>query len=177
MTGTTGGFGLAEEENMPKAWYKRRERDKTEEETYMDERALCPRCRHQNPTENRFCGLCGTSLASGSELAPRRRSNLTVAGRALPAKLKPVGRALAVVVASLAAEACLSRLRRRAEGFERPALPDAPEIEPAPPPERLVVQSLEEVHVWLQRGDLWGRGVERRSVRRLYTAETSDRRG
>src|SRR5262249_30500606 len=34
----------------------------------------CPKCGHQNPENNRFCGMCGASLerrgASGTELLP-----------------------------------------------------------------------------------------------------------
>ncbi len=118
----------------------------------MDGHAPCPRCRHENPTENRFCGRCGASLGGGSELVPRRRgSGLTAAGRALPAKLGPVGEALAVGAAALAAEAVLARLGRRADAFG-PAIPTAARESEAAAPGRLVAQSLEEVLVLLDEG-------------------------
>ena len=82
----------------------------------MDGHALCPLCRHQNPAENRFCGSCGVSLSGSRQLVPRPKgSSLVAAGRAVPARLKPVGKALAAGAAALAAEAFLSRLDRRAD--------------------------------------------------------------
>ncbi len=142
----------------------------------MDGHAPCPLCRHENPTENRFCGRCGASLTSGTELVPRRRgSSLTVAGRALPAKLKPVGRALAVGAAALVAEACLSRLSRRADRGH----PSPPGVarggEPAAP-WRFVGGGLEEMLVLLDEGDLRGRVFEWRAVRWFYAVQTADRR-
>jgi hypothetical protein len=50
----------------------------------MSDQARCPRRRHANPPENRFCGSCGASLGAGSDLVARRRGNLTVMGRVLP---------------------------------------------------------------------------------------------
>ena len=144
----------------------------------MDRLAPCPRCRHENPTENRFCGRCGASLRSGSELAPRRQgsSSPTVAGRTLPAKLKPVGKALAVGAAALAAEALLSRLDRRTD-LGRPSLPGlALGSEPAVPG-RLVGWGLEEVLVVLDEGGSRGRVLERRAALWLHATETTDRRG
>ena len=139
----------------------------------MDGHAHCPLCRHQNPTENRFCGRCGASL--GSELVPHRReSSLTVAGRALPAKLKPVGKALAVGAAALAAEALLSRLARRTDRG-RPSLPGVARGSEAAVPGRLVGWGLEEVLVVLDEGRWWGRVIERRAARWFYASETIDR--
>ncbi len=141
----------------------------------MDGLAPCPRCRHENPTENRFCGRCGASLGSGSELAPRRRdSSPTVAGRALPARLKPVGKALAVGAAALAVEALLSRQGRRTDRG-RPSLPGlALGSEPAVPG-RLVGWGLEEVLVMLDEGGSRGRVLKRRTARWFYATETTDR--
>jgi hypothetical protein len=141
----------------------------------MDRLAPCPGCRHENPTENRFCGRCGASLRSGSELAPRRRgSSPTVAGRALPAKLKPVGKALAVGAAALAAEALLSRLGRRTDRG-RPPLPGlALGSEPAAPG-RLVGWGLAEVLVVLDEGGSRARVLERRAALWFHAAETTDR--
>ena len=73
-----------------------------------DQRAPCPRCRHANPPENRFCGSCGASLRVGSDLMARRQGNPIPTGRALPAKLKPVGNAVAVGLAALALRAGMS---------------------------------------------------------------------
>ena len=143
----------------------------------MDGFVPCPRCRHENPTENRFCGRCGASLRSGSELAPRRRdSSPRVARRALPAKLKPVGKALAVGAAALAAEAILSRLGRRTDRG-RPSLPGVARGSEPAVPGRLVGWGLEEVLVLLDEGGSRGRVLERRAVRWFCALETPDRRG
>lgn len=140
----------------------------------MDGHYPCPRCRHQNPTENRFCGRCGAPLASEGELlVPRRRggSVTTAAGRALPANLGAVGGALAVGAVALVAEAFLSRLGRRADRG-RPSPPAA-----APSGTRLVGRGLEEVLVLLDDGHHRGRVFERRAARWFYAVQTTDRRG
>ncbi len=137
----------------------------------MDSHDRCPRCRHQNPTENRFCGRCGAPLASGGELVPRHRggSVTTAAGRALLANLGSVGGALAVGAAALVAEAFLSRLGRRVDRG-RPSPPATPSGS------RLVGRGLEEVLVLLDEGDRRGRVFERRAARWFYAAQTTDRR-
>ena len=143
----------------------------------MDGLALCPRCRHGNPTDNRFCGRCGSSLGGGSELVPRRReSSPMVAGRAVPAKLKPVGKALAVGAAVLAAEALLSRLGRRADRG-RPSLPGVARGSEPAVPGCLVGWGLEEVLVLLDEGGSRSRVLERRTARWFYATEPTDRRG
>ena len=143
----------------------------------MEGLAPCPGRRHENPTENRFCGRCGASLRSGSELAPRRKdSSPTVASRALPAKLKPVGKALAVGAAALAAEACLSRLGRRTDRG-RPSLAGLARGSEAAEPGRLVGWGLEEVLVMLDEGGSRGCVLKRRTARWFYATETTDRRG
>src|SRR5919202_6463203 len=86
-----------------------------EEKEPVDEHTPCPLCRHDNPAENRFCGRCGVSLTSGKQLVPRREGALTTASRTLPAKFKPVGKALVVTLTALAAEAGLAWLGRRVE--------------------------------------------------------------
>lgn len=76
---------------------------------------ICPRCKEGNPLDNVYCGQCGARLAG--EDAARGGSELTVgSGRLLPAQsMQQVGRAVAVSVAALVAEAGLSWLRRRLE--------------------------------------------------------------
>ena len=86
----------------------------------MAEQPPCPRCRHANSPENRFCGWCGASLKSSHELVPRREGALTAARRTLPAKLGPAGKVVAVGVVTLAAEVGLSWLRRRTKAAEGP---------------------------------------------------------
>jgi hypothetical protein len=135
----------------------------------MTEHAPCPRCRHGNPPKNRFCGWCGAPLTS-SELVPRRERGLAVAGRTLPVRLKPVGKALAVGVAALAAEAGLSWLRRRAEGGGRPSMPAARDVD-------LVGQSLEEVLVRTWVGDSQkSRIFARRAMRSFVSMAPTYRR-
>jgi hypothetical protein len=86
----------------------------------MTERQIpCPRCRQENPPRNRFCGSCGTPLTSGEQLAMCEEHRPVPPGRAWPAKLGPVSKALAVGAAALATEAGLSWLRHKA-GAEVP---------------------------------------------------------
>ena len=73
----------------------------------MDDSAGCSLCGHPNPPANRFCGRCGASLTAGEQMVPRREESPAVTERSLTAKLKPVGRALAVGAAVLVAEAAL----------------------------------------------------------------------
>ena len=142
----------------------------------MDGHAFCPLCRQHNPTENRSCRRCGVSLSGSRQLVPRPKGGFLVAvGRAVPARLKPVGKALAMGAAALAAEAFLSRLGRRTDRG-RPPLPGLARGSEAAVPGRLVVgRGLEEVIVLLDEGRWRGRIIERRAARWLYATETIDR--
>lgn len=148
----------------------------------MDGQATCPRCRRENPAGDRFCGRCGaplTSEAETGEIVPRRRGSsvTTAARRALPAGLKPVGKALAVGAAVLVAEACLSWLDRRDHRGRASPPGVARSSDEAAAPGRLVGEGLEEVLVLLGEGDAPGRRVlERRAVRWFYATETTDPR-
>ncbi len=143
----------------------------------MYEYAPCPRCEYENPLENRFCGRCGASLMAGGQLAPRREENIPAPARsALPARLGPVGKALAVGLTALAAEATLAWLRRQVERPDRPALPATQDPKPVVP-KYLVGRSLEEVSVWLQEEDLGGRGFAWRTVRTFGITRPTDRHG
>ena len=142
----------------------------------MEERSStpCPRCRHGNPLENRFCGACGVPLTGSWQLARRPEGVPPAAGRALlPAELKPVGRALAVGLATLAARAGLAWLRRRSEGSDRPPLTTAKGTEPVIP-EHLVYRSFEEVHAWFSEGDLEGRMFAWRAVESFRAMNPTD---
>ena len=86
-----------------------------------DQQAPCPRCRHANPSKNRFCGSCGASLRVSSDLMTRRQGNPIATGRALPAKLKPAGSAVAVGLAALALRAGMSWLRYKNTTKDRPS--------------------------------------------------------
>ena len=120
----------------------------------MEVRATCPSCGHGNPRENRFCGSCSVSLKGGQQLRPRHPSGgVTRADTALPGRLVPVGKALTVSVAVLAAEAGLSWLRRRTEREDRSSMPAARNASTGVPG-YLVNQSLEEVIVLLIKGTL-----------------------
>jgi hypothetical protein len=125
-----------------------------------EQQVPCPRCRHENPPSNRFCGSCGVQLMSGEQLATRQEHSPVQAGRAWPAKLGPVSKALAVGVAVLAAEAGLSWLQRTIGTAERSSLPavrDADSVSGG----YLLGQSLEEIllQAW---EDSRGRVVARR---------------
>jgi hypothetical protein len=131
----------------------------------LTRRALCPKCRHENPQDNRFCGSCGTSLTADSELVPRREWSVIAGRRAWPAKLTPAGKALAVSLMTLAAAVGSSLLRQRVRRVDRLSS-SAARVAVPPTPELLVGESLEEVFVWLQGGDL--SGSELRTASRRY---------
>jgi hypothetical protein len=142
-----------------------------EEETNMTEKQVpCPRCRHENPPTNRFCGSCGVQLTSGEQLATRQEHSPVPAGRAWPAKIGPVSKALAV----LAAEAGLSWLQRRIGTEERSSLPAVRDADSASGG-YLLGQSLEEVLVGAWE-DSRGQVVARREVRSFLTTVPTGRR-
>ena len=141
----------------------------------MNERISCSVCRHDNPPENRYCGSCGTALADSGQLVPRREHSPTATVRALPAKLGPSGKALAVGLAALAAEAGLLWLRRRVERASPTPLPAA-QYPRSPVPEYLLSQSLEEVSVWLQTGDSRSHIFARREARSFDALKPPDGR-
>jgi hypothetical protein len=128
-----------------------------------EQQVSCPRCRHENPPGNRFCGSCGAPLMSGEQLARRREYRPVRAGRAWPANLGPVSKALAVGVAVLAAEAGLSWLRHKTRAEDWSSLPAVRDAGFAPRG-YLVSQSLEEVllQIW---EDSQSRVFARREVR------------
>ena len=75
---------------------------------------ICPRCKHGNPMDNRFCGQCGCSIEPQSE----QPSLVAATGTALakyvpqvPDEVKQMGKTLAISLAALAAEASLTWLR------------------------------------------------------------------
>jgi hypothetical protein len=140
----------------------------------MADQTPCPRCRHANPPGNRFCGSCGAPLTSGEQLATRQEHRLVPAGRAWPAKLGPVSKALAVVVAVLAAEAGLSWLQRRIGTEDRSSLPAVRDTGSASRG-YLLGQSLEEVLIGAWE-DSRGRVVARREVRSFVTTGPTGRR-
>ena len=129
----------------------------------MANQTPCPRCRQENPPTNRFCGSCGVQLFSGEQLATRQEHSPVQAGRAWPAKIGPVSKALAVGVVVLAAEAGLSWLQRRIGTEERSSLPAVRDPDSASRG-YLLGQSLEEVLVGAWE-DSRGRVVARREVR------------
>ena len=139
-----------------------------------EQQVPCPRCRHENPPGNRFCGSCGVQLISGEQLATRQEHRPVRAGRAWPAKLGPVSKALAVGVAVLAAEAGLSWLQRRIGAEDRSSLPAVRDADSASR-HYLVSQRLEEVLVQTWE-DSHGRVVARREVRSFLTTGPTGRR-
>ena len=139
-----------------------------------EQQVSCPRCRQENPPGNRFCGSCGVRLMSGEQLARRQEHRPVPAGRAWPAKLGPVSKALAVGVAALATEAGLSWLQRRIGTEDRSSRPAVRSVGSASRG-YLVGQSLEEV---LLQGweDSHGRVVARREVRSFVSTGSTGRR-
>ena len=141
----------------------------------MTDQAHCPRCRHANPPENRFCGWCGASLGAGGDLAARREGNPTVTGHALPVKPGPVGKALAVGLVTLAVRAGLSWLRRRTTAEHQSSTLTTRELDAAVP-KRLLGQSLEEVLIQEFEGAHRSRVLAWRAVRSIIITEPIDRR-
>jgi len=141
----------------------------------MVDQAPCPRCRHANPTENRFCGWCGASLGARTDLVARREGNPTVMSHALPVKPGPVGKALAVGLVTLAVRAGLSWLRRRTTAEHRSSTLTTRELDAAVS-KRLLGQSLEEILIQELEGEHRGRVLAWRAVRSIIITEPIDRR-
>jgi hypothetical protein len=140
----------------------------------MADHALCPRCRHENPSENRFCGSCGVSLNASGELVQRRENNLTVKGHVLQARLGPAGKAVAVGLAMLGAEVGLSWLRHRTKAEDRTSTLTS--REPEAVSERLLGQSLEEVLIQQWEENHRSRTLGWRAIRSILITESTGRR-
>jgi double zinc ribbon protein len=135
----------------------------------------CPRCRQENPPRNRFCGSCGAPLTSGEQLAMREEHRPPVpGGRAWPANLGPVSKALAVGAAALAIEAGLSWLRHKVGAEERSSRPFVRGVG-STSRGYLIGQSLEEVLVQMWEGS-HGQFVARREVRSFVATGPTGRR-
>ncbi len=142
----------------------------------MDEHIACSVCGHDNPSENHYCGSCGTALADSGQLVARREHSPAPTVRSLSAKLGPSGKALAVGLAALAAEAGLLWLRRRVEHTGPTPLRTAQDFR-SPVSEYLLSQSFKEVSVWLQTDDSRSHIVAWREVRSFNALKPSDARG
>jgi hypothetical protein len=147
-----------------------------EEELDLYERISCPVCRYGNPPEHRYCGWCGTALADGGQLVPHREHGPAATVRALPAKLGPSGKALAVGLAALAAEAGLLWLRHRAERTDPTPLPGTQDSR-SQVSAHLLSHSLEEVIASLQTGDSHSHIFARREVRSFGALRPPHERG
>jgi Sel1 repeat len=53
----------------------------------------CPRCGNENPSQNRFCGMCGSTLLAAPEAPATQPQRVVTATSAAPAKEAPVTRA------------------------------------------------------------------------------------
>jgi hypothetical protein len=136
----------------------------------MAEPTRCPRCRHENPPENRFCGWCGASLGAGSDLMARREGNLTVMGHVLPVNPGPVGKALAIGLVTLALRAGLSWLGHRITAEDRSSTLTTRELDAAVP-KRPLGQSLEEVLIQELEGGHQGRTIAWQAIRSIAVTE------
>jgi hypothetical protein len=135
---------------------------------------LCPRCRHANPPENRFCGSCGASFDASTELAVPQENKLMLIGRTLPAKLGPSGKAFAMALVTLAAQVGLSKLLRRSKAEERTSTLVTRERGTAVS-EALLAQSLEEVFIQELEGGYRSRVFAWRTVRSFVISEPTDK--
>lgn len=121
---------------------------------------ICPRCDEGNPLDNVYCGQCGARLKD--QPLARRGGELTVgAGRLLPLRpMQQVGRAVAVSLVTLAAEAGLSWLRRRLEQVDTTGGDDkAARLEVDRQRPRITILSRRVLRVW-QQGRLVSQAVE-----------------
>jgi hypothetical protein len=142
----------------------------------MPDQAPCPRCRHANPPENRFCGSCGASLEASSDLMAHRRGNLTVMGRTLPAKLRPAGNAVAVGLVTLALRGGVAWLRHRIAAEDQPSTLPPPEPDTLVS-ERLLDRSSEEILIEALKRDYRSRTFAWRAIRSIVITKPIDRRG
>jgi hypothetical protein len=140
----------------------------------MTEHARCLRCRRENPSENRFCASCGASLRPSSDLVARRANNPTMMGHVLPVKPGSVGKALAVGLITLAAQAGLSWLRHRATAENQPSTLTSREYDTAAS-ERLLARSLEEVFIQESEGHYRSRVLAWRAVSSIVMTEPTGR--
>jgi hypothetical protein len=141
----------------------------------MADHDLCPRCLHANPPENRFCGSCGAALEVSGDLVVRREDNPRVMGHALPAKLGPVGKALALALMTLAAQVGLSWLRHRTKAEDQASTLSTQKVDTAVS-ERLLGQSLEEVLIQEVAGGYRSRVFAWRAVHSFVVTEPTDKR-
>jgi hypothetical protein len=139
-----------------------------------EQQVPCPRCHQEYQPRNRFCGSCGAPLTGGEQLATRQEHRPVPAGRAWPAKVGPVSKALAVGVAALAIEAGLSWLRHKIGAEDRSSRPAARGGTNASGG-YLVGQSLEEVLLQMWEGS-HGQLVVRREVRSFVATGPTGRR-
>ena len=142
----------------------------------MAEPAPCPRCRHDNPPENRFCGSCGAPLGAGSDLVTQRGNNPTVMGHALPVKPGPVGKALAVGLFTLLVRAGLSWLHHRTKAEDRSSTLTTRQFDTAVS-EHFLGQSLDAVLIQELGGEHQDRTFAWRAIHAIVVTEwTSSRR-
>lgn len=111
---------------------------------------ICAACQHGNPIANRFCGACGASMEPQA-LAPRPSDTLMIAGQAVPlAQVRHVGRAVAVGLAAVAAEAGLAWLRRRGNlpANVLPAATQATQVSPETLSGAVTIMSQRVIEIW-----------------------------
>jgi hypothetical protein len=123
---------------------------------------ICPACQHGNPLDNRFCGSCGHALEQQLP-AVRQPAALALPGASLPIPWKQVSKTVAIGLATLAAEAGLAWLRRKAEGASAPAAVTralVPTRPAQPAGDAVTVVSQRVLEVW-DGADLTRRVVER----------------
>lgn len=104
---------------------------------------ICPHCQHGNPLDNRFCGQCGAPLErtnTTTDIVQSQQPGLPVLSSInVPPELRHMGKAIAVGLAALAAEAGMAWIRRRIEHLNHPSQPMHQHMYP-------VVQSQPVVH-------------------------------
>lgn len=114
---------------------------------------ICPMCQRGNPLENRFCGHCGAALGRNDMVTAQQHalpgpadlamSNSNTAD--MSTHLKHVGKAVAMGVVALAAEAGMAWLRRKVgemqqDGQPGPSAHPIHPAHPSPSPANTVIQ-------------------------------------
>ncbi len=112
---------------------------------------ICPACSYGNPLDNRYCGQCGAPMEHRALPETSGAPTVTALAQlntAITPEMKQVGKAVAISLAALAAEAGMLWLRKRVERMRHaptaqlaaPA-PRSGAITPAPQPNTIVESS------------------------------------
>ncbi len=128
---------------------------------------ICPHCDAGNPSDQAYCGHCGTSLTQ--PLARRPAAALAQRPITIPTRWKETGKVVALGVATLAAEAGLAWLQRRQQ-------PAARSPAPAPLARTQVQQAARVIAVGRRVTEIWSGGqLQQRTEEQVIWLPPDDR--